>query len=80
MPGVTVGDGAIVAARSVVVDDVPAYGIVGGNPAKLIRKRFGEDEIARLLEVAWWDWPVEKVTANVGAIMAGSVDELEAAG
>jgi virginiamycin A acetyltransferase len=80
MPGATIGDGAIVAARSVVVDDVPAYGIVGGNPARLIRKRFGDYEIARLLAVAWWDWPVEKVTANVRAIMAGSVDELEAAG
>src|SRR5882757_2252109 len=65
MPGVTIGDGAIVAARSVVVEDVPAYGIVGGNPAKLIRKRFGEEEIARLSAVAWWDWPMEKVTANV---------------
>ncbi len=79
MPGVRIGDGAIIAARSVVVDDVPAYGIVGGNPAKLIRKRFAEEEIARLLAVAWWDWPVEKVTRNVRQIMAGRVDELEAA-
>ncbi|WP_344844636.1 CatB-related O-acetyltransferase [Kribbella ginsengisoli] len=79
MPGVRIGDGAIIAARAVVVDDVPAYGIVGGNPAKLVRKRFGEDEIARLLEVAWWDWPPEKVTRHVPAIMAGSIEELEAA-
>lgn len=77
MPGVRIGDGAIIAAKAVVVDDVPAYGIVGGNPAKLIRKRFPDDDIARLLAVAWWDWPAEKVTRNVPAIMAGSVDELE---
>ncbi|WP_344221767.1 CatB-related O-acetyltransferase [Kribbella sancticallisti] len=79
MPGVRIGNGAIVASGAVVVADVPEYGVVGGNPAKVIRKRFGDDEIARLLEVAWWDWPVEKVTRNVRAIMAGSVAELEAA-
>jgi virginiamycin A acetyltransferase len=79
MPGVRIGDGAIIAAKAVVVDDVPAYGIVGGNPAKLIRKRFADDEIARLLGIAWWDWAPEKVTRNIPAIMAGSIEELEAA-
>ena len=62
-----------------VVDDVPDYAIVGGNPAKLIRKRFSDDEIDRLLAIAWWDWPAEKVTRNVRSIMAGSVAELEKA-
>jgi virginiamycin A acetyltransferase len=79
MPGVRIGHGAIIASGAVVVEDVPDYGIVGGNPAKLIRKRFPDDEIARLLEVAWWDWSPEKVTRNVRAIMAGSVTDLEAA-
>jgi virginiamycin A acetyltransferase len=79
MPGVRIGDGSIIAAKAVVVDDVPAYGIVGGNPAKLIRKRFGDDEIARLLSVAWWDWAPEKVGRNIPAIMAGSIADLEAA-
>jgi virginiamycin A acetyltransferase len=79
MPGVRIGDGAIVAAKAVVVEDVPAYGIVGGNPAKLIRKRFRDDEIARLLDVAWWDWAPEKVGRHIPAIMAGSIEELEAA-
>ena len=79
MPGVRIGHGAIVASGAVVVEDVPDYGIVGGNPAKLIRKRFSEDEIARLLDIAWWDWPAEKVTRNVEAIMAGSVADLETA-
>ncbi|NEA35445.1 CatB-related O-acetyltransferase [Streptomyces sp. SID13031] len=79
MPGVRIGDGAIIAAKAVVVDDVPAYGIVGGNPAKLIRKRFPDEEIARLLQVAWWDWPAEKVTRHLPAIMAGTVADLETA-
>lgn len=79
MPGVRIGNGAIIAAKAVVVDDVPDYGIVGGNPAKLIRKRFPDGDIERLLTTAWWDWTPEKVTRNLPAIMAGSVSELEAA-
>jgi virginiamycin A acetyltransferase len=79
MPGVHIGDGAIVAARSVVTADVPAYGVVGGNPARLIRHRYDQGDIERLQHLAWWDWPVEHVTEHVRTIMAGSVDELEAA-
>ncbi|MFJ2739511.1 CatB-related O-acetyltransferase [Streptomyces sp. NPDC087440] len=78
MPGVRIGHGAIVAAGSVVVSDVPDYGIVGGNPAKLIRKRFSEEDVKRLVEIAWWDWPVELITEHVRVIMAGTVDELAA--
>ncbi len=80
MPGVTIGSGAIVAARSVVTKDVPPYAIVGGNPARVVRMRFADDRIARLLAVAWWDWPVERVTANLRTIMAGRVEDLEANG
>jgi virginiamycin A acetyltransferase len=79
MPGVRVGDGAIIATGSVVVGDVPAYGIVGGNPARLIRRRYDDETVARLLALAWWDWPLEHVTRNIPAIMSGSVDALEAA-
>ncbi|MFD0266521.1 CatB-related O-acetyltransferase [Streptomyces sp. NPDC127106] len=79
MPGVRIGHGAIVAAGSVVVDDVPDYGIVGGNPARLIRRRYSEPDIARLLAVAWWDWPDDHLTRHVRAVMSGSVDDLEAA-
>ena len=77
MPGVRIGSGAIVASGAVVVDDVPEYGIVGGNPARLIRKRFSDEEIERLLAVGWWDWPPEKVTRNVRSIMTGSIADLE---
>jgi virginiamycin A acetyltransferase len=65
MPGVQIGDGAIIATKSVVTKNVEPYTIVGGNPAKPIKKRFSEDIIARLLEMKWWDWDVEKITQNV---------------
>ncbi|MFI2760685.1 CatB-related O-acetyltransferase [Streptomyces echinatus] len=79
MPGVRIGHGAIVAAGSVVVDDVADYTIVGGNPARLIRTRYDEKDIARLLAIAWWDWPAEHLTRHVRTLMSGSVDALEAA-
>jgi len=79
MPGVRVGHGAIVASEAVVVDDVPDYAIVGGNPASLIRSRFSQADVARLLALAWWDWPAEHITLHLRTIMSGSIDELEAA-
>lgn len=79
MPGVRIGHGAVVAAGSVVVEDVPDYGVVGGNPARLVRRRFDDATVDRLLAVAWWDWLVEHVTAHQRTIMAGTVDDLEAA-
>ncbi|GAA2272135.1 CatB-related O-acetyltransferase [Glycomyces scopariae] len=72
MPGVTIGDGAIIASGAVVTADVAPYTIVGGNPAKPIRKRFGDAEIEQLLAAAWWDWPVELVTAHARTIMSGT--------
>ncbi len=77
LPGVRIGDGAVVAAESVVTSDVPPYAVVAGNPARLVRLRFTEPEIARLSAIAWWDWPVDEVTAAVRTIMAGDVDALE---
>ena len=68
MPGVKIGDGAIIGSKSIVTKDVEPYSIVGGNPAKLIRKRFSEEKVETLLEMKWWDWPVEKITANLGKL------------
>ncbi len=65
MPGVKIGDGAIIASKSVVTKDVEPYTIVGGNPVKEIRKRFSEETIKQLLDLKWWDWPVEKITKEV---------------
>lgn len=78
MPGVKVGNGAIVSSKSVVTGDVPAYAIVGGNPAKVIRYRFDNETIARLEQIAWWNWPADKISTNLALITAGDVDALAA--
>jgi virginiamycin A acetyltransferase len=79
MAGVTIGDGAIIGTNSVVTKDVEPYAIVGGNPAKTIKKRFSEDEIKDLLEIKWWDWEIEKITRNVQNLTDNNVEALKLA-
>jgi virginiamycin A acetyltransferase len=76
MPGLQIGDGAIIATKAIVTKDVEPYTIVGGNPAKLIRKRFPETTIGQLLELRWWDWPIEKITRNVSHLTGGNIEQL----
>ncbi len=78
MPGVKIGHGAIIGSNALVTKDVAPYTIVGGNPGKLIRSRFEQKTIDFLLELAWWDWPIEKITKYVNAIASGNLETLRA--
>ena len=79
MPGMTIGDGSIVAAKSVVTHDVAPYSVVAGNAAKVVKMRFDRRTVARLLDIAWWNWPVDKITRNVDAIRGADLKALEMA-
>ena len=76
MPGIKVGDGAIIGTNSVVTKDVAAYTIVAGNPAKVIRKRFDDETTQFLLKLCWWDWDIAKITANLDSIAKGDIELL----
>lgn len=76
MSGVHIGDGAIIGTRAVVTNDVPPYSIVGGIPAKVIKKRFSDDTISKLLEIKWWNWPYKKIQSNIQYIQSGNIDKL----
>lgn len=76
MAGVKIGDGAIIATNSTVVKDVEPYSIVGGNPAKEIKKRFSEETIDKLLKIKWWDWSIEKITKNIQNLTDSKIENL----
>ena len=76
MPGVHIGDGAIIAANSVVVKDVPAYCVAGGNPCRVIRKRFDDGLTEYLLSLKWWDWNAEKIFRNMEALCSGDLEKI----
>jgi virginiamycin A acetyltransferase len=76
MSGVTIGDGSIIAANSTVIKNVEPYSIVGGNPAKEIKKRFSEDTISKLLKLKWWNWDIERITKNIQNLTDNQIDKL----
>ncbi|MCX6205744.1 MAG: CatB-related O-acetyltransferase [Bacteroidetes bacterium] len=76
MPGINIGDGAIIATNTTVTRNVPPYSIVGGNPSQLIRKRFNDHQINSLLEMKWWNWNIDLITQHVQLLTNNNIDEL----
>lgn len=76
MPGITIGDGSIIATNTTVTKNVAPYSVVGGNPSQLIRKRFTEDQINSLLKIKWWDWEIDRITKNVQYLTSNDFESL----
>ncbi|WP_108822451.1 Vat family streptogramin A O-acetyltransferase [Dysgonomonas sp. Marseille-P4361] len=77
MPGIKIGNGAIIAANSTVSKDIPAYHIAGGNPIRIIKKRFEDDLIDYLQKLKWWDWSAEKITENLEILLSSDLDKIK---
>lgn len=75
LSGVTIGHGAVIGNSSVVVKDVPDYAIVGGNPAKILKYRFPEKMIEKLLKIEWWTWDIKKIISNVACLSSDNIEE-----
>jgi virginiamycin A acetyltransferase len=76
LPGIKIGDGAVIAAGAVVVQDVPPYAVVGGNPAKIIKYRFSEEIIEELLKIQWWNWDLDKIAKYHTFLMGNDIEQL----
>jgi len=76
MPGIHIGDGAVIGARSLVTKNVKPYEIWGGNPANIIKKRFSDDAIEKLLEIKWWDWDIATLKRNLDLLRSDKINEL----
>jgi len=79
LPGTRIGDGCILGAGAVVGGRVPPYSVVAGNPGRVLRRRFDEAVIARLAEIAWWEWPIDRILTHEAAICGADITALEAA-
>ena len=77
LPGVHIGDGAIIAANSVVSRDIPPYCIAGGNPCRVLRPRFDREMTEYLLELKWWDWPAEKIFRNLEVLCSSDLERIK---
>lgn len=77
LPGVKIGNGAIIGTKAIVAKDVPSYAVAAGNPAKVIKMRFDDKTIAELLKIKWWDWPKEKITRNIKHIINLDLEKLK---
>lgn len=75
LSGVTIGDGAVIGACSVVASDVPAYHIVAGNPARILKPRFSDERISALQRIAWWNWPIERIQAASDLLCSAHIDK-----
>lgn len=79
LPGATVGSGVIIGAGAVVAGHLPDYAIVAGNPARVVRMRFSDTDIRRLLDIAWWNWPIDRILDHETEICGGDIDALRQA-
>ncbi len=79
MPGVTIGDGAIIGTRAQITRDVPPYAVVVGNPGRVVKMRFAPEIVAALLDIRWWDWDGDRIARNIAAITSADIDALRAA-
>ncbi len=77
LPGVHIGDGAIIGANSVVAGDIAPYTVAVGNPCRVVKKRFDDETISYLLNLRWWDWDIDRITENIDKLYSGNIDNIK---